>query len=229
MIRLFVIVFSVLGFLPAVQAASYKQDVKKCTDIMNENPAEVEVIYNFGEVKYDFSKAEKEIPVPEYGKDDGGRIQGLTEFEPHFGVETITTASPLSEGRQCFYPKKVTAKIWYNPIVYIAKGLQKGSCRYNLTLRHEQTHLDIGHQIMLMFAQALKVQIPLILERVGPQVSRSGSEVMKQTGDTYNKQIVELNDVFVNALLQKNQEIDKKENYDREDQLCASATNPVMQ
>ena len=224
MLKLLFSSFLLLISVSTVQAASYKKDVERCAAIMKENPAEVEVIYNFGELKYDFSKIGDDIPVPDYATDDGGTVNGLTELDPHFGVETVTTASPLSDGRQCFYPRKVTAKIWYKPTVYIAEGLKKSSCRFKVTMRHEQTHLDIGHQVLLMFAQALKVQIPIILDRVGPQVSRQKKETMKQTGDAYNKKIIELNSVFINALKQKNMELDTHENYSNEDKLCHSAS-----
>lgn len=229
MFRLVLASFLLLLSAVDTYAASYKKDVERCAEIMDKNPAEVEIIYNFGEVKYDFSKTSKEIPLPDDATEDGGKLNGLTELSPHFGVETKPAAVPLSNNRYCIYPAKITAKIWYNPIMYIAKDLEKESCRHKITVRHEQTHLDIGHQILLMFAQALKVQIPLILERVGPQVSRQKTETMTQMGEMYNKKILELNGVFINALKQKNMELDTTENYRQEDMLCASTFEQIAQ
>ena len=223
MFKLFVAVFLLLLPVSTVYAASYARDVEKCAKIMEENPAEVTVTYNFGEIKYDFSKSSKEIPLPQKGVEVNGVINGLTEFSPSVGLESILDVKALSEDRYCLYPKKVKVTIWYEPKVYIAKDLKKGSCRYELTMRHEQTHLQIAHQIILMSAQALKVQSPLILKRVGPQVSRQPMEAKMDLETIYQQRVNELGKVFASALEQKNKELDTEENYAKEDTLCKSA------
>lgn len=222
MLRLLFLSFLLLPL--SARAASYEYDLKKCREMMQETPPDVQIVYNFGELKYDFSKTDKEIrkvaesqkiKVPLFGK-----MRGLTSLSPSIEIATEMGARMLPDGRYCVYPSIINIKTWYTPVVYIDKDIPKDSCKYKLTLRHEQTHLDIAHYVFLVFVQALKVQIPQIIQRVGPFVDSETEGVAEKKNQEYAGQIKGVFDVFVNALAQKNGEIDTKENYIREDNFC---------
>ncbi|WP_416899038.1 MAG: hypothetical protein ACMVY4_04735 [Minwuia sp.] len=102
-----------------------------------------------------------ELPEPElihdYASDDipegtvetarrvrelNSRLHGLTVFQMETGHEVAVRQ--LRPGRDCFRLERLNVWIRVNKLrVYIARELARGSCLYDVTLRHESRHVDI--------------------------------------------------------------------------------------
>ena len=187
------------------------------------------ISYNYGNLEYDNSKDEdgllKIFEEVEPGK-GSHNIHGLTALSPHISMKTMVKYDNLDSGRYCFYPQTIEVKLWYEPKVYILNSLQPGTCRFNITVRHEQTHLDLGHSALYFFAQRVKQKLPQIIKDVGPRVesdNNSGENlnmVAQYLNQDYQKQLEELFLQFKENLDSKNAIIDSVENYQYETLLC---------
>ena len=117
-----------------------------CDEIYRKNPPEVSISYNYGKLKFDNDKTSEELDDM-YNEINPGEnaknIHGLTHLSPQEVTVVTTNSQMIGDGKLCFYPGKIEINIWYDPIIFIANSLKIGSCRFNVTLRHEQTHLDL--------------------------------------------------------------------------------------
>ena len=220
----------VLGLMSGVaQAASYEYSYKQCKDIMKQNPPEINIVYNYGDLVYDNSKNAEELV--ELFKEvepnhEANNIYGLTALSPHISMKTTVQYDNLNSGRYCFYPRTIDIKVWYEPKVYILNSLKIGSCRFNVTVRHEQTHLDFGHHALPIFAGIIKKELPQVINDVGPRVESDNNSdenlamVAQYLNQDYHKQIEVLFDEFKEGLDEQNALIDSVENYQEENLLC---------
>ena len=93
-------------------------------------------------------------------------------------------------------------------------------------MRHEQTHLDIGHLSLQNFARRLKDEFPSIVEKIGPTLKSRTDKVFavdavaQEMNEVYHEQLKVLFDDFVQKLLEENARIDSEENYKYEQKLC---------
>lgn len=214
-------------FATEVSAASFEYAVRQCKDLMRANPPKVEIAYNYGALKLDNTKTSAEIEdifKATHPNQKVHKINGLTTLSPYAQLESSIKAEVVNN-RLCYYPRNIRINIGYKPVVYIASDMYKNGCRFILTVRHEQTHLDIGHLSLELFAKRLKEEFPEILETVGPEVRTRSEEVpvnemSVQMNKTYHNQLKVLFDDFVQKLLSENTRIDSDENYRLERELC---------
>ena len=130
-----------------VWAASFEYAVRQCKDRMQKNPPKIEIAYNYGALQLDTMKTSdeiKEILKKTHPKMKIRRVNGLTTLSPYAQLES-SIQSELVNNRICYYPRDIRINVGYKPVVYIASDISKNGCRFILTIRHEQTHLDIGH------------------------------------------------------------------------------------
>lgn len=199
----------------------------KCNEMYKANPPEVKIIYNYGKLKYDTTKSEEEL-ADLYKKVSSetasDKIQGLTYLAPHITTVVVADTKMLDSKKFCFYPKEIEIKMWYEPTIYIAKSLQVGSCRFNTVVRHEQTHLDLGHHALYLLAKSIKKEVPTILSKVTPQVedivTLDGGKSVREMTDKYQEQVKVYFDSFKKNLEKYNKVIDAHENYVEETKLC---------
>ena len=217
-----------LLFCSAATAATFGYSVQRCKDFMNAHPPQIDVIYSFGSLRLDNSKDAagiKEVYEQLHFDRKERRFNGLTVMSPHAVVENTIGVEMIGD-RLCYYPQRVTLNAGYSPVVYISKDLTNNRCRFMLTVRHEQTHLDIGHLSLQIFARRLKEKFPEIVESIGPVVKSqhekdlSADNVAKEINEAYRAQLKVLFDDFVQKLLEENSRIDTDENYDAEQRLC---------
>lgn len=218
-----------LSVCGSVRADSYEYSYKQCKDVMQNNPPKINIIYNYGNLEYDTSKNQDELlqmfAEVEPGK-EAHNINGLTALSPHISMKTSVKYDNLDSGRYCFYPQNVEVKLWYEPKVYILNSLEPGSCRFNVTVRHEQTHLDLGHLALYVFALQVQDKLPQIINEVGPRVeadnnkSENLSVIAQYLNQDYHKQLEKLFLQFKDNLDEQNAIIDSIENYQQETMLC---------
>ena len=200
---------------------------EKCAEIYMDKEPVVDITYNYGQLKYDNSKNSEELgeifKVINAGQ-DSENIHGLTYLEPKVTTQVSIGTEILDEKNFCFYPRKINIKVSYNPTIYIINSLQPGTCRFNTTVRHEQTHLDLGHHALYLFAKSLRENVPEILVSVNPMIvdadSVDGDKIVKYLTDEYHKKVKEYFEEFKAGLLKYNSLIDTTENYKEETKLC---------
>lgn len=214
-----------LTLISAPANADYLQD--KCNQLYKQNPPQVSITYNYGQLKYDNSKSTEELNdiFNKINPDSNAKnVHGLTDMSPHLTTMTEVKQIQIEDGATCFLPNHLEIKMWYEPTVYISKSLQNGTCRYNITVRHELTHLDLGHYALYVFAKSLKKSVPHILSSVQPQVQKSYSAdpntIVNQITDAYQQKVMVQFKKFKELLEKYNHIIDTEDNYIKEGKLC---------
>ncbi len=220
---------TVIGLtLPAeVYAASLRFAKEMCKKEIRKNPPQTEIRYNYGELKINHEKSAEqlvELMDEMYPLKVTHKLNGLTSLSPYTVVESNIVGTEVS-GYRCYYPQKVSVIIGYEPTVYINKELAKGTCRFNITMRHEQTHLDIGYLSLNQFLQTVKIEFPKIVDKVGVTVIPTSSkitadEASAELNDKYRQQMSKLFDSFVKYMTSQQMQIDSVEAYEFEGSLC---------
>jgi len=203
---------------------------KKCRDIMKRNPPKISIIYNYGQVSYDKSKTAEEIAEIKgnigIGKgaklDRKYEIQGLTLFNYYEQIQFSGRYEPLGDNFLCYYPAEVEIRIGYDkPVVYLKSSLKEDTCLYRLVMRHEQTHLDLAHKTLGLYAIILQKKIKGIVEETGAKVSRDIPEkVVEKFVKDYKLRLSALSELFRNVRQQQQEIIDTEENYQKESKIC---------
>lgn len=219
--------FVILTLFLAATPAAASTGIEQCAEIYRKNPPKVNITYNYGALKYDATKTSAELDkiyeTISHGKPTHN-IHGLTYLEPNVTTSVKMKSELLDDMSYCFYPQFIEIKTWYNPTVYIANSLKNGTCRFNTTVRHEQTHLDLGHHALYLFAKSLRQAEPEILAAVKPVVengtSFDGNKIVKDFTDAYHAQVKIYFENFKKNLEKYNSIIDTDENYKDETNLC---------
>lgn len=211
----------------AVAAPSQEYLQKLCREEMAKNPPQIVVEYNFGQLKYDFSKSEKELAAmfkeinPQ--AEVFGKVHGVTRLTPAVTMETKVMRQMLNNSSVCIMPSDVHIRLGYNePTVFILNTLQEGSCRYKLAMRHEQAHLDIGHAALALVAHAVKRKLPQVVEERGVYVTNlaDSANLAEQMNAEYQSRLAPIVQIFLQTLMEQQAVLDTKENYTRESELC---------
>lgn len=220
-------VFLVGAAINSAKAGSYDSAMRLCRQKMAENPPQVEVLVNYGKLKYDFSKEDVELAAVykkmNPGKPVVGKIHGLTDISPHVAIDLRVSRQMVGKRYVCTIPKTVVVHAGFqNPTVYILKTLRKGSCPYRLALRHEQAHLDIAFTAMTLLGRTLKEQLLEIVKRSGPRISvlSDESNMATKMSKEYQSFMQPTLDIFQDALVEEQGKLDTAENYKKEAKVC---------
>lgn len=224
--RILLLLISFMALLPTeTSAMTYRYAEQKCRQIYLENPPEIVIKYNYGELKYDFSKTRNELA--EINKDvlgvEKNNLRGLTSLEPNIKIEGLRLRGEgIDDAKFCVYPVKIEVFVGFNPIIYLENSLEKGSCEYKVTLRHEYTHVDIGHTAFNMLIRALYKQLPEFAAKTAVRVMAPDDidEQAERLNQDFQDQVLMLWQVFINTLNQQHELLDTRENYKREGSLC---------
>jgi hypothetical protein len=211
----------------SAEAGSYDAAMRLCRQKMAENPPQIEVLINYGKLKYDFSKEDVELVAVfkrmNPGKPVVGKIHGLTDISPQVAIDLRVSRQRVGKRYVCTIPKTVVVHAGFqNPTVYILKTLRKGSCPYRLALRHEQAHLDIGFTALTLLGKILKEQLPDIVKRSGPRISvlSDESNMATKMSKEYQSFMQPALDIFQGALIEEQGKLDTAENYKKEAKVC---------
>lgn len=208
-------------------AESFASAMRLCKKEFTDNPPQITIKYNYGKLKTDHTKTSqqlREIMNKGYNGEPERKLNGLTQLSPYVLVESDIVLSVIGS-YNCYYPQKVSVTVGYNPVLYIRNDIQEGSCRYNITLRHEQTHFDIGYLSMEYFLHKLKVSVPKTLENAGVIVKSRKKEkntrkTLAELNNRYKTQISHIFNRFVQDMMEHQLRIDTAESYDIEGKYC---------
>ncbi len=214
-----------------VYAASLSSATRVCQREAKQNEPVIVIKYNYGELQINHEKDADELKKTMsklYPLEVKHTLNGLTSLSPYVVVESeIMQTNAL--GHYCYYPQTINIIIGYEPVVYIRNDLAEGSCRYNVTMRHEQTHLDIGYLSLQHFLQKVKKNFPQMVRDAGVIVKSqsaksSADETSAELNARYRKQIGILFDRFVRDMIKQQMRIDTAGSYTFEGNLCSSGS-----
>lgn len=203
-------------------AASRYYWQKQCRELMEKNPAKITIYYNLGKLQYNNSLSSEQIKALASKKLTGEiTYMGLTLLNLYNKLEVYdSSALELGDGYFCTYPIEITMIVGYeNPTVYLANSMDKNSCVYKKTLRHEQQHVDISHIFIMSYIEALKKQLPEIVRKTGPILSVSETPE-KRLFDIYDEQTKSIFEEYFAVRQKRSALMDTAENYERESKLC---------
>ena len=189
---------------------------------------QVEVAVAYGKLKYDFSKNNRSLTrlhIRQYGSVPAGNyVNGLATNDLTTEISFKLNKNTLPNGTVCVYPATIKLKIAMdNPTIYLSKDMDKNSCRYQIALRHEQTHQQIN-------AEALDYYLPLIQKQFVaavkdfPFISASYDVNLKlaqeQFKDKYLQGVNTLLEEMKNEINNEQSKQDNQTQYDYEQALC---------
>lgn len=201
---------------------------RRCDDFFSVAPIDIEINYDYGELKYDNSKSVEEM-AELFSSHNGGQkpennINGLTVQNGYFRLTLDIDNRTIRRGYKCYYPSKITIDTGFkDSTIYITKHLKSGSCRFEITKRHEQTHLALGKVGLDAQIALIRKMLPSIVKKHGAIVSEESKDFAEQElFDAYNAEINELRQMMNDATNAEQQKLDTKENYILETALCSS-------
>jgi hypothetical protein len=124
----------------------------------------------------------------------------------------------------CVYPEKFNVFLGYeHPVIFVAQELKKGTCAYDLTLRHEKTHMQIYIEALDYFLPILKDYMSHLFDELGFVVVARGDSVdkaAKELNEKYLKKMQEKIEVWHNELEAEELKLDTADHYLLENLIC---------
>ena len=205
--------------------ASYNFIQQQCRELAQKNPPEIEIIYNYGELKYNTDLYQVDLAQIDAVLNHKNRrdLTGLTDLDPVIEMDGAVLKYKVMDGdRICVYPQKLTVKVKYSPTVYILTTLPKDSCKYKMAVRHGQAHAELGYMMLNLLVKALRNKLPEIAKYTTVNVinSTDGEQTLFLMNETYQRQIYQLWEVFNNALKERQLILDSDEVFAREAGMC---------
>ena len=221
--KLFFILTVLLGTSLSVEAAAFN----RCAELKPQ--PRLSFYTSYGKLEYDFSKDQMGITkvgmsygVIEKGIFANGLATGTVKWE----VDVSSEGREGRNGEICAYPVEIKFYLGFaDPKIYVSRDLRKGSCMYDLVLRHEQTHQQINvkalEYFIPLFEQALKkISQEIPAELVGAMNRAALSRGSEKMAAAYSKRIEPLINVFKKELEIEQGKLDNASNYAFENSIC---------
>ena len=224
-INTFVSLLCLLPIKSSAEVTPYMQ--RRCDDMLYSSPVEIEINYDLGSLKYDMTKDNEGLSVlyqdNNTGRKPNNTVNGLTVQNGYFRLTMDIENRTIKSGYKCYYPAKVVIDMGFkDSTIYIAKSLKSGTCRFELTKRHEHTHLSLGKAGLLAQVELLRKTLPIIIKKQGAIVSEEGKEsAEKKLFDAYNTAVNETRQMMADITAEEQQKLDTTENYLKESILCS--------
>lgn len=187
----------------------------------------INVSTSYGKLVYDTSLTTSQITKLSGSKghsEQGVFASGLATINIGKEYALGSGAEAMDNGDFCVYPAKIDIFVGYSrPIIYISKDLSRGSCQYNLVVRHEQTHQRINKTALEYFLPRFKKATQKIADDIKPRKARSQKEIEVITQDMTQEVADQLDKViaiFERELQIEQGKLDNKLNYSMEDNIC---------
>jgi hypothetical protein len=227
----FALILNALVCYSAFSEEDLSQAEQECLSVIS--APKVEVTSSYGRLRYDYSKdeaylkKEKEKLFPQLAEEnlsDDIIAVGLTKVKDNFDLNMDVGQVEIGHGYYCLYPEKIKAHIGYVlPTIYIAKSLRKGTCLFEVSLRHEKTHMQIYIEALDYFLPTFKKSAENLFQEVGVKVIPS-PKIAKESAMDLNRKYVQALKEKVDAWRKEveieQQKLDSVENYLVENRLC---------
>ncbi len=206
------------------QAVSRRYLQEKCNKLMRQDPPKISVQYNYGVLAYNFDLSADDIKktfskMRDIDEASKTKYYGLTVLSSYNNVQIQPKQIEISFGYYCIYPEKIEISTGFNsPVtIYVAKELDKKSCRYRKTLLHEYHHLDVAYITMNAYLNALKKRLTEALISMNGKVIAQGE---RDSNSDYYHKIDSLYQFYIEQWNAESMKIDTKENYSKEAKIC---------
>ena len=182
---------------------------------------------SYGNLRYDNSLNRRRLgDLAAYHnlQESGMFTAGLSLSDINGRVQIYTTL--YREGNVlCLVPETLEVSLGYRqPIIYLLSDLKKGSCEYNLVLRHEQQHQQISVMVLEHFApQIYKAMAQKLAQSVPVSVKNDAeADVLTEAlNEEYWQYFSALTEQLRDVLLKEQKKLDSRQNYEYEDKLCS--------
>ena len=148
-------------------------------------------------------------------------IMGLTLTNQYHNY-AVTDSGPIEmgDGYYCTIPLEVKIMTGYlDPTIYLANSMEKGTCVFRKTVRHEQQHLDLANIYLRRYVKELAKRVPLMIKETGPLLSLSPNPE-KGLLQIYQEKLEVIFNFYFNEWRENTRKMDTDENYERESRLC---------
>ena len=177
--------------------------------------------------RFQNQKTLERLHKKEYGGDlsDGYQINGLSTYDLSTVLEFEITKKTFNDGVTCFYPTDINLTVGIdNPTIYIARSIKKGTCAYEVALRHEQTHQQINIEILEQYLPKIKENLIAAVKKYAVTARKRDDVSIEFLQQGLQKKYLEaINPVLEEIEKETKQEqmlLDNPENYDFEQSLC---------
>lgn len=200
----------------------------RCKPFIEKPKVTVKVV--FEQLKYDNSKVSRTLArmhkeMFQGELIEGYRVNGLTPYQLATELFFTVGKKTFNDGVTCFFPVEVNLLLTLkDPTIYIERNLEPGTCAYNVTLRHEQTHEQINVEILEHYLPIIKDRFLAAVKKYS-LASRPADDVPLQTVQNslekkYLNAINPILDEMNNEINKEQSKLDTKEQYDYEQSLC---------
>lgn len=184
----------------------------------------------FEPLRYDYSRAPRTLENmhrQEYGGQthEGYRINGLTPYNLNTTLEFRILKKVFKDGVTCFYPDEITLVFTLqDPVIYIARSIRKGTCEYDVTLRHEQTHEQVNVEALEYYLPKIRDAFIAAVKKYAvagrPKDDMTLEAVQKSLEKKYLDAINPLLSELENEITKEQAKLDRLEHYNYESSLC---------
>ncbi len=161
------------------------------------------------------NKSKSQIHVP-----SDRHMNGLTEANLKLDVRVNFVSQMVRGGTQCIMPKDVDFFVGYDDvIIYIAKHIKKGTCRYKVTKNHELQHYEFNKQMLKKYIFKFQDALVNAIKAIG-SMEAYGEETASLMLAEYTRAVKEIEKQMVRDMQKLHGQIDSVENYKKEDRMC---------
>lgn len=195
-------------------------------DSLKTNP-EVHFSTSYGRLVYDYSYNREEITNISSGtefQESGAFLSGLATVSIEKEAEVGTITETIGDNIICVLPRKVNVYVGLsNPKIYISRDLRKGSCTYNVVMRHEQTHQRINKAALDYFIPIFKVAAEKMAQNLKPIQISSYAEMdsaSRRLSEQMYNEFEKIVNIFKKKLAVEQSKLDSGSNYAAEENIC---------
>ncbi len=197
----------------------------------------VTITSSYGKLKYNFDKDEDYLrrETEKKYKENHQEMPkdfvpvGLTKVRDGFNFDMDVEQIEISRGYSCLYPKAIKAHLgYYVPTIYILNDLDKESCLYALSLRHEKTHMQIYIEALDYFLPEFKKAANGLFDKIGVVVvgkDESAAFKAKELNEAYLNEMKSKVEKWRREVETEQMKLDSPENYILENKLCESLSD----
>ena len=205
--------------------------VEDCLAVISK--PDIKITSSYGKLKYNFDKnedflrRETERKYVEQGQrmPDDHKPIGLTKVRQVLDFNMEVGVIGVSDAKYCVYPKKIDAHLGYSvPTIYILKGLEKGSCVYDVALRHEKTHMEIYIHALDYYLPTFKKSVYELLDKKGVRIANDTKEaesMAEKLNEDYLSEIKSSVNLWRKQVEEEQMKMDSIENYTLESRICS--------
>ncbi len=226
----FTLIFAIFFVGDALAEGDISRYVDDCLSVIDK--PRVKVKSSYGYLKYDYTKDTDyltRLSTKNWKKNgkyipEDFSVGGLAVAQMNSDFSMDVSSIVVSDGKYCVYPVMFNAYVGYSvPKIYISKDLKKGTCGYDLAVRHENTHMEIYLLALEHFMPKFKDIVNGLLDEVGVSIVDNKNEVeeeAKKLSLKYHEYVKAKVDEWWNDVEEEQWMMDRPDNYDLEHRIC---------